>query len=202
MVQAKWLMALITVFCFTTVPAQDRPDRYQKNTVMQQQGSSNDGANADRNNQPQGNATDTIGAATPAGESNATNAKQSGNTTQASGLMEHTSSPSGSPSILSDDSGAKRDGTNNVQRATMNMVGSPAQHISLSKDVVNVSQQVRKERKSVSDASSRRESNQINNKTRRENNDLSDQNLSSKNQGTKIIQENSRKKNRGKHKKG
>lgn len=194
MTHAKWLVALIAVFSFTTISAQ-----HLKKTTPQQQGSNSDQANAAGSNRPE--AGDTTAAA-PAGDLNPATEKQSGNTTHASGLMEHTSSPSGSPSLLSDESGTKRDGTNNVQRATMNMVGSPVRNMSLSKNVVNVSEEVRKTTKSVSETSAKKGSDQINDKTRRESNNQSDQNLSSKNRGAKIIQESSRKKDRRKNKKG
>ncbi|MEO5602092.1 MAG: hypothetical protein ABIR06_14325 [Cyclobacteriaceae bacterium] len=46
-------------------------------------------------------------------------------------VAQTTSSQSGSPAILSAENGKLRDGTNNVQRASMNMAGSPVRNIRL-----------------------------------------------------------------------
>lgn len=45
--------------------------------------------------------------------------------------QESTSSQSGSPAVLSGERGSDRDGTNNVQRASMNMVGSPVKNLDI-----------------------------------------------------------------------
>lgn len=46
-------------------------------------------------------------------------------------IHQTTSSQSGSPALLSGDQGNDRDGTNNVQRASMNMVGSPVKNLDI-----------------------------------------------------------------------
>jgi hypothetical protein len=195
--QAKWIIAFIAVFSFTVVSAQEKKSA----APQQNEGKKNAVKTPEGSNQPQTSASDTASAA-PAGEADAASAKKSGNSTQTSGLMEHTSSPSGSPSILSDERGTARDGTNNMQRATMNMAGSPVENLALSKKPVDVNNEAERGRKRVSRSGGNTESNQINENSRRENNDQSDQNLSSKNKGTKIIQQDTRKRNRKKSKKG
>jgi len=52
-------------------------------------------------------------------------------------VTEETTSQSGSPAVLSEDEGEGRDGTNNVQRAEPNMVGSPVDGIHYSGREVN-----------------------------------------------------------------
>lgn len=46
-------------------------------------------------------------------------------------VEQMTSSQSGSPSVLSGDRGGDRDGTNNVQRASINMAGSPVRNLDI-----------------------------------------------------------------------
>lgn len=54
---------------------------------------------------------------------------------QTSSVISHeTTDGSGSPAILSGNDGRDRDGTNNVQRASMNMVGSPTENLELNDD--------------------------------------------------------------------
>jgi len=46
-------------------------------------------------------------------------------------VPQTSTSQSGSPAVLSGEDGSERDGTNNVQRASMNMVGSPVDNLNL-----------------------------------------------------------------------
>ena len=148
------------------------------------------------------NAADTTARNSRGENSEAANPKKSGNASNTSGMMEHTSSASGSPAMLSEGKGSERDGTNNVQRATMNMAGSPAQNLKLAKNPADASIEAEKGRGKVSERGINRKPNVINNKSRRENNDLSDQNLSSKNKASKTIQDNTRKKSKRRKSKG
>ncbi|HEY0743970.1 MAG TPA: hypothetical protein VGD40_21035 [Chryseosolibacter sp.] len=52
------------------------------------------------------------------------NTTQGGEQNEAPAVIQRTSSESGSPAVLSEDNGRKRDGTNNVQRATPNIAGA------------------------------------------------------------------------------
>jgi hypothetical protein len=72
-------------------------------------------------NQDQGLGTDDDGN----GLTNENNKTQSGEQrTNTPAVIQRTTSESGSPAILSGDDGKKRDGTNNVQRATPNIAGA------------------------------------------------------------------------------
>ena len=188
----------LLAFCFLQLQAQhqngtaaEKKDGRQLNTAA---------GNRQENNGV--NALDTASSKKSAGAESSTNGKaeQSGNTSNTPGLIERTSSPSGSPALLSSGKGSQRDGTNNVQRATMNMAGAPASNLQLTRQQVDVNNEIQRGRSNVDTRSRNPRSNRINNKTRKENNDLSDQNRSSKNKGSKIMQENtkkSRKRNKG-----
>ena len=145
--------------------------------------------------------TDTTGTAN-AGSANQTSATASDTTDSAidprasntPAVPQTTTSDSGSPAVLSGDKGADRDGTNNVQRATMNMVGSPADNLSLDdnttvdansemQDRQNYTQE--KEVSGQSQSQSRGDepsskSTEVNKNSRKQNNALSDQNLTAK----------------------
>ena len=109
-------------------------------------------------------------------------------------VSQTSSSSSGSPAVLSKEDGKGRDGTNNVQRASMNMAGSPANNIRVTNnkdanpdsemsDRQNYEQDKQRSAQNQTDKDTNpaaRESNEINNNSRRENNAASDQNLSSK----------------------
>lgn len=55
---------------------------------------------------------------------NENNTTQGGERNEAPAVIQRTTSESGSPAVLSEDNGRKRDGTNNVQRATPNIAGA------------------------------------------------------------------------------
>lgn len=73
---------------------------------------------------------------------NGTMADSSGNQSTTTAVIQRTTSESGSPSVLSSDNGRERDGTNNVQRSTLNIAGSPVRG-NLNLDRKNSSQQNR-----------------------------------------------------------
>ena len=131
---------------------------------------------ANSNNQGDQNASDERASNTPA-------------------VPQTTTSQSGSPAVLSKDNGEGRDGTNNVQRASGNMAGSPANNLNLDeiktedadsemKDRQGYTQdkQNSADRQNAEQAGNKTggASNEINEKSRRENNALSDQNLSAR----------------------
>jgi hypothetical protein len=140
---------------------------------------------------------DTPGAAEAAAATN--NDRQAGGDQQrtesnAPPVIQTTTSSSGSPGVLAEENGKQRDGTNNVQRASMNMVGSPVGNLNLGnartvdadtelRDRQNYSQekQVSAQNQNQSNAGNTSgQSEQINNNNRKQNNAASDQNLSSK----------------------
>lgn len=95
---------------------------------------------------------DEVGAATESsqdntggtiGENTASQTPANPQTTNAPAVTQETSSQSGSPAVLSEENGSERDGTNNVQRAEPNMVGSPVKGIK-TKGSVDENQEIRK----------------------------------------------------------
>ncbi|HEX8040451.1 MAG TPA: hypothetical protein VF490_14935 [Chryseosolibacter sp.] len=180
MEQVKWVAIFIAVLSFIAASAQDQePAARPAQSTGQSTGSSPD-SSATKNIQ-QG--SDMTGAGA---ENSADKAARSGNTTNAGGLIQETSSGSGSPALLSGKNGTERDGTNNVQRAHMNMAGSPVDNLRLNdRQPADVNAEMDKGRQRVTAPATTRSS-QINNNNRRENNALSDQNLSSKKNKTPI----------------
>ena len=75
-------------------------------------------------------ATEAAAAANDGGESEGIDEQQAEANVPA--VSQTTTSSSGSPGVLAGENGNERDGTNNVQRATMNMVGSPVRNLNLS----------------------------------------------------------------------
>lgn len=76
--------------------------------------------------------TDTPGAEEAAASANnaaETDTTESGSAASAAVVTTPTTSGSGSPAVLSRNDGRGRDGTNTVQRATPNMVGSPVENV-------------------------------------------------------------------------
>jgi hypothetical protein len=188
----------LSAFCFLQLQAQHQ----NNNAAQNKDGRQLKTAAGDKQHTNGVNVSDTATSEKSGMAESSTNAKaeESGNTSNTPGLIERTSSPSGSPALLSSGKGSQRDGTNNVQRATMNMAGAPASNLQLTRQQVDVNNEIQRGRSNVDTRSMNPRSNRINNKTRKENNDLSDQNRSSKNKGSKIMQENakkSRKRNKG-----
>lgn len=137
---------------------------------------------------------DTPGAEEAAEAANTDAGNETDSASQASDaaiVPQTTSSQSGSPALLSGKNGSERDGTNNVQRATFNMVGSPVENINLGDDqTVDADSELqdRQDRTQEKQTSAQirgddipSESSEMNDNTRRENNAISDQNASSEN---------------------
>src|SRR5688500_13933914 len=209
--KAKWICGLLMMAVFSLYGQQQAdkknatPGQTQERNDARQ--STDTGQDADSLENAAGNAAgtaDTPGAAEAAADANSNN-RNGGN--DASGerasntpaVSQTTSSGSGSPAVLSSKDGQGRDGTNNVQRASMNMAGSPANNIRLGQtNSVNADNEMR-DRQIVEqdkETSARKQkqrsggsptgdgSGEINDNTRRENNAASDQNLSAKEKGS------------------
>ena len=173
---------------------QSQEKRATGEEVKRQQQSNASGSHNDAVN-PKGTA-DTPGAAEAAASAN--NEGDGGDEQQAEAnvpaVSQITTSSSGSPGVLSGKNGNERDGTNNVQRASMNMVGSPVRNLNLDNTrTVDADSELRDrqdytQEKQVSANNQNQESggntsgksNQVNTNNRKENNAASDQNLSSK----------------------
>jgi|GEM_PF-5474700 len=61
-----------------------------------------------------------------------------------SAIPSSDSSPAGSPASLSGNNGAEPDGTNNKQRASYNMAGSPVQNMKLDKQDVSTNEEIKR----------------------------------------------------------
>jgi hypothetical protein len=150
MKSVKWIVGALCVFQFCLSGAQDQ----NKNAAAGQSNTQQAVSGTKASVQPVGG--DSTGAtkgtnvqqAQKAGNgSSATGAQTQGNSGQAgnaAGVIETTSSSSGSPAMLSDKNGKQRDGTNNVQRASMNMEGSPVGNLDVAEDNVNANTEVAK----------------------------------------------------------
>lgn len=205
--KVKWICGLLMMAVLPLYGQQQTqkknptPDQTQQRNDAQQ--STDTGQDADSLQSAAGNTrgtADTPGAAEAAADANSNNgdggddasAERASNTPAVS---QTTSSGSGSPAVLSSKDGQGRDGTNNVQRASMNMAGSPANNIRLGQtNSVNADNEMRdrqiveqdketsarkqNQRSGGSPTGSR--SGEINDNTRRENNAASDQNLSAR----------------------
>ena len=195
------IIGLIVAFASSSLQAQDKKTESQQKTS---------GGEAAKNQQPStsydsnGNAVDAPGtddtpgateaaaAANDGGESEGIDEQQAEANVPA--VSQTTTSSSGSPGVLAGENGKERDGTNNVQRATMNMVGSPVRNLNLSStttvdaDTELLDRQEYTQEKQVSannqdqdnGANSPGQSNQGNTNNRKQNNEASDQNVSSK----------------------
>jgi hypothetical protein len=134
----------------------------------------------------------------PAPEGSAGNSNAASSTPA---IPQVTESMSGSPAILAADDGRKRDGTNSVQRASMNMAGSPVRNINLGEKNVNPNTEIKrgtraaeKKNPSAQDqnhgtktataAGGANQSKKLTN-TRRENQDASDQSNAAKKKKSK-----------------
>jgi hypothetical protein len=188
----KCILCIITVFFWFTADAQQQTQtKPGVNANAGQQATPKSPADAQQADTT-GTANVTQGAGTTQDTTNAVSDARASNTPA---VQQFTSSGSGSPAVLSGDKGKDRDGTNNVQRASMNMAGSPAANLNLDdQKAVDVDSELRDrqdyaqekqtsaQHQSEGNASqgSSGESSEINEKSRRENNALSDQNVSSK----------------------
>ena len=207
--KVKWICGLLMMMGVLSLYGQQQAEKknttpgqtHQRNAAKQSAEAGQD--DADSLQSAAGNTrgtADTPGAAEAAADANSNNgdggddasAERASNTPAVS---QTTSSGSGSPAVLSSKDGQGRDGTNNVQRASMNMAGSPANNIRLGQtNSVNADNEMRdrqiveqdketsarkqNQRSGGSPTGSR--SGEINDNTRRENNAASDQNLSAR----------------------
>ena len=219
MTNKKWInriVAVVLVGLTVSVPAvaQDNQSAHGQpaNTQSrdnQEQGEPDVHIQAD----PRPGTADTPGAAEAAAKANQSDRDTTTQVSNTPAVVQTTSSSSGSPAVPAGNSGKQRDGTNTVQRATMNMAGSPAENLNLSEgqavdpDTELADRQDRTQEKQVSaeahsqGGNTAGESGEINNNTRKENNDLSDQNLSSKDKGNQPAVNEDRKRVQKKRKK-
>lgn len=196
----RWIIGLVMLFFCFTAAAQNQGSDTNKNssaahsTRSQQKGTADtpgakDAANQD--NQTGQNSQDQNGMRLKEDNGNPDNTSNQA-ASNAPAVPQTTSSQSGSPAMLSSEDGKGRDGTNNVQRATMNMAGAPAENLHMGnvqpgdagkalkdRQEYTRGKQVSAER-SGSPVNGNGDSQEINNNNRRENNAQSDQNLSSK----------------------
>lgn len=191
----NWIIGLMLVlFTFSLHGQSQRTEQQGQSTDQkvsetgnipnEQQG--NDDANRQRGT------GDTPGAAEAAAAANNDEADSTAQVSNAPVVPQTTESSSGSPAVLAEDDGEARDGTNTVQRASMNMAGSPVNDLNLTEgqavdpDTEMADRQDRTQEKQVSaqmrgeGGNTVSESGDMNNNTRRENNALSDQDVSSK----------------------
>lgn len=195
--KTKWIAGTAMLFFCLTAVAQDQRTQPQQNNKAQEQTAPNP---SDNSQKQRAGTADTPGAQEAAADANngtgQDTAGQGSATRNAASntpvVPQTTSSPSGSPAMLSEEANG-RDGTNNVQRATMNMAGSPAENLNM--DNVQTGD-VNKELKDRQDYTQGKQNSanqaggvqgntggdkaEINDKTRRENDAQSDQTLSAK----------------------
>lgn len=213
----NWIQGMILMCLTVSLSAQAQDHQSTENASATTQSTDNqEQGEPDVNIQanPQPGTADTPGAAEAAAKANESDPDTTTEASDTPVLPQMTSSSSGSPAVLAADNGNKRDGTNTVQRASMNMAGSPAANLNLSEgqavdaDTELSDRQDRVQEKQVS-AKMRSPgddtatgSGEINNKTRKENNALSDQNLSSKDKNSQpAVEEEDKKKDKRKRKK-
>jgi hypothetical protein len=206
MKQIKFIILALAVFSFSSTEGQtQRSTQQNPPKAGQQNPATRNPAGNQEGNSDQQNPSDLSGDEMSATEGGAGNKEETNSGTggasaanppasNAPAIPQTTSSQSGSPSILSSKDGSMRDGTNNVQRATMNMAGSPVRNVKLQNESVNPNSEiaqsqrqrenqpgtVQKEQEPGADtlsgkANADRAGNKINNQSRRQNDELSDQ---------------------------
>lgn len=186
MKKIKWLMFFAAaLFLLGAVEAQTPAQSGAKEGGS---GSRNSASNAADTAQAPGNGEIGTGTSSLANPPDLEN-NQSGNTTTTPGLIQTTSSASGSPSVLSEEQGRDRDGTNTVQRGGLNMAGSPVDHLDLAGNKsVDVDEEIREQPQTAGQTTQPAQSSgAVNDNTRKENNTLSDQGLSSGDNGSKAM---------------
>src|SRR5688500_11659032 len=146
----NWISCFMMMFVALSLHAQSTAQKpAQQQPVPGQQAPANNNQNSDAqrpadtlgtNNAPGGSTEangNQNGSNAVAGNPQGTNgALENGGTSNAAAsntpaVEQTTTSQSGSPAVLSGQNGVQRDGTNNVQRASMNMVGSPVDNLNL-----------------------------------------------------------------------
>lgn len=185
----RWIAAYMILFCSFALKAQSQVTGAQPESSAKDQANVNDQQPADSAQAASAIESDSNGNMANVNDANGSNAGQvSEEPSNVPAVPQTTSSQSGSPAVLADEGGNGRDGTNNVQRATMNMAGAPAANLKLDdrseevdaemKDRQNYSRDKRTSAKRSGDRSGSPDA--INANSRRENNAQSGQNLSSK----------------------
>lgn len=214
MARRNWMLGGVLFFTALALHAQDQNKNTQNKTAgPAQQASANQNADTTR--------TTKAGTASEVNTTTANKANEKETNARASNtpaVPETTTSQGGSPAVLSGEKGSDRDGTNNVQRASMNMAGSPAAGLKLDQNNSNQVDAEARDRQQYSQDKARSAKNQdradgstvsgtsgsepgqVNNNNRRENNALSDQNLSAKEKklkGKSEDKKSAKKKNKG-----
>lgn len=206
MAKRKWLVAFILLLFALAVQAQDQNKQPQNTKAGQQADGKQQAVKADTTDA--GNTSDNTGATgnntgtnqTTSGQSSGTSDPRASNTPA---VPQTTTSQGGSPAVLSGEKGSERDGTNNVQRASMNMAGSPAEGLELdqrnSENVDSEGQDRQQYSQDKARSAQNGDRGEINNNNRKENNALSDQNLSAKEKKTQqdAQKKSSKKKDKG-----
>jgi hypothetical protein len=130
----KWITGLLIMLTFGLY-GQDqtksgRQAKQQAATTVEKRGGSQNDADSQQSSADTPGASD---AATQANSNNEGAGQATANDQKANtpAITQTTTSSSGSPAVLSGKNGSNRDGTNNVQRASMNMAGSPANNLQL-----------------------------------------------------------------------
>lgn len=145
MKRIKWLLSITAVMLALTVCAQQGARTEANSNTGQEKESPPEAGGAGQNAGDTTGTGNTNAATGNAGTANGNDGNATagtggnngnGDTTAVSAantapVPQITSSQSGSPAALSPDHGRERGGTNNVQRASMNMVGSPTGNLNL-----------------------------------------------------------------------
>lgn len=192
----NWIIGLMLLLFTFSLHGQNQPTQQQSQSTDQNVGEGENIQNEQQGNDDanrQRGTGDTPGAAeAAAAAANNGDADSTAQVSNAPAIPQTTESSSGSPAVLAEDDGEARDGTNTVQRASMNMAGSPVNNLNLTEgqavdpDTEMADRQDRTQEKQVSaqmrgeGGNTVSESGDMNNNTRRENNALSDQDVSSK----------------------
>jgi hypothetical protein len=190
MKKMKWLILTIYVLLSFVAGAQQ-----QSSANSNQQNASAAG------NQTPGDSATTVGG--PDANQNKSGAQPAGQQQNVSGdagttnpaasntpaVSQTTSSQSGSPAVLAEEDGRMRDGTNNIQRATMNMAGSPVDNMNVTEGNVNPNTEIKqsqrqsenrsvtpqKENQKLVNAGTKGTNGGVDNNNRRQNDEVSDQ---------------------------
>jgi hypothetical protein len=198
MKRIKLIMLALGMFAFFVAGAQSQANQKQGTQPATTKAAPPAGAG----NAVEQNSADSVGGKTANTTSQGTqatdaNTGNSGAASSTPAVSQTTESMSGSPAILAADEGRKRDGTNSIQRATMNMAGSPVSNINVPKENVNPTTEIKqgtraaenknssaqkKDERANAAASGRgtAQAKKLYNNTRNQNHDASDQSNASK----------------------
>lgn len=118
-----FLVIIMTCFTYSIYGQQGRPSSGSNNTAEETQ------PNAATEVTTRSDSAQVVASASDTTATGSSTAGPAASNTPA--IHQTTSSQSGSPAMLSDDQGSGRDGTNNVQKASMNMAGSPVKNLDI-----------------------------------------------------------------------